>query len=93
MSEFRDVCMAMHEICRHKQQCIGCSLYRFCEHMPVSWSINEIDEAEHILEEYMKTNPSIGQYLEQHGVFSPDSDDQAKLQALYNTKVPMEWLR
>lgn len=50
MSEFRDVCMAMREICRHERQCIDCSLHRFCEHMPVSWSINEIDEAERIAE-------------------------------------------
>lgn len=89
MSEFRDVCMAMREICRHERQCIDCSLHRFCEHMPVSWSINEIDEAERIAGSCI----TYGQYLEQHGIFSPDSDDQTKLQALYNTKVPMEWLR
>lgn len=50
MSEFRDVCMAMREICRHEQRCIDCSLHPFCRHMPVSWGINEIDEAERIAE-------------------------------------------
>lgn len=95
MSEFLEKCYALREICKHYTDCRYCPVNRthFCDHQPVSWYNTNLINAERVLEEYMKTNPSIGQYLEQHGIFSPDSDDQTKLQALYNTKVPMEWLK
>lgn len=92
MSEFLETCYAIREICKHTNDCRNCPLFstHFCDHQPVSWTDKNLADIGLLIEDRIKKSPSFGQYLEQHGVISPNSDDRAIVQALYQTKVPPE---
>ena len=95
MSEFMDVCRQMRKICRAQDTCAGCpmELGKFCQSAPCNWHDKTLTEVELTLAWINGDSISYGEYLEKLGVISPDSDDQTKLKLLYQTKVPMEWVK
>lgn len=90
--EFKDVCVAMREICRHQTECEECVIHGFCEHIPVSWHTSEIEAVERYVKRH-KDPITIGQYLEERGVISRNDDNYKIVNKLYETKAPLEWLK
>lgn len=93
VNEFRDVCLQIKKICQ-THSCSVCPFNDapFCKIMPGDWTETLMDKMDEVMA-MLQSCPTIGQYLEERGLFSADDDDEIKLQALYQTKVPMEWLR
>lgn len=93
MSEFRDVCLEIKHLCE-TSTCSECPMNdaQICKLPPNAWTDVLLDKVDDVME-MLQSLPTIGQYLEESGVINSDSDDRTVVQTLYQTKVPMEWVK
>ena len=93
MSEFRDVCLEIKHLCQ-TLQCSECPMNDapICKLPPNAWTGVLLDKVDDVME-MLQSLPTIGEYLEKRGVINSDSDDRTVVQKLYQTKVPMEWVK